>query len=73
MFGWAVEEVQAILSSQVLQEFYVTATRKLAVPLSAERAAAARVRDFARLPLVLVDEVMICAARDGNRSVSLSF
>jgi predicted nucleic acid-binding protein len=72
VFEKAVEDNLAVLSTQVLQEFYVNATRKLAVPLSPERAAA-RVRDFARLPLVRVDEAMILAAIERNRSISLSF
>ena len=72
VFEKAVEDNLVVLSTQVLQEFYVNATRKLAVPLSPERAAA-RVRDFARLPLVRVDEAMILAAIERNRSMSLSF
>jgi predicted nucleic acid-binding protein len=72
VFGQAVENNLVVLSTQVLQEFYVNATRKLAIPLSPERAAA-RVRDFARLPLVRVDETMILAAIERSRSMSLSF
>lgn len=67
-----VEAGRAVLSTQVLQEFYVNATRKLAEPLSPE-AAEAQVRDFARLPLVRVDEAMILAAIERNRDMSLSF
>lgn len=72
VFERAVEKDLAVLSTQVLQEFYVNATRKLAVPLSPERAAA-RVQDFARLPLVRVDETMILAAIERHRSMSLSY
>jgi len=72
VFDRAVEDNLAVLSTQVLQEFYVNATRKLATPLSQGRAAA-RVRDFARLPLVRVDEAMILAAIERNTSMSLSF
>ncbi len=72
VFERAVEDDLAVLSTQVLQEFYVNATRTLAVPLSPERAAA-RVRDFSRLPLVRVDETMIIAAIERHRSMSLSF
>lgn len=72
VFDRAVEDNLAVLSTQVLQEFYVNATRKLTTPLSPERAAA-RVRDFARLPLVRVDEAMILAAIERNRDMSLSF
>ena len=56
----------------MLQEFYVNATSRLAVPLSTERAAA-RVRDFVRLPLLRVDETMIIAAMERHRSMYLSF
>ncbi len=67
-----VEAGRAVLSTQILQEFYVNATRKLAEPLSAE-AAEEQVRDFARLPLVRTDEVMILAAIERHRSMSFSF
>lgn len=67
-----VEAGRAVLSTQVLQEFYVNATRKLAEPLSPE-IAATQVRDFARLPLVRVDEAMILAATERHGSMSLSF
>jgi predicted nucleic acid-binding protein len=72
VFGRAVDDDSAVLSTQVLQEFYVNATRTLARPLSPERAAA-RVRDFARLPLVRVHETMILAAIERSRSMSFSF
>jgi predicted nucleic acid-binding protein len=71
-FERAIETNLAVLSTQVLQEFYVNATRKLATPLAPERAAA-RVRDLARLPLVRVDEGMILAAIERGRSMSFSF
>lgn len=72
VFGKAVQDDRVVLSTQVLQEFYVNAIRKLATPLSRERAAA-RVRDFARLPLVRADETMILAAIERHRSMSFSF
>ncbi len=72
VFDQAAEDNLAILSTQVLQEFSVNATRKLTTPLSPERAAA-RVRDFARLPLVRVDESMILAAIERSRTMSFSF
>ena len=72
VFERAVEDNLAVLSTQVLQEFYVNVTRRLAVPLSPERAVA-RVRDFALLPLVRVDEAMIIAAIERHRSMSFSF
>jgi predicted nucleic acid-binding protein len=72
LFGKAVEDNRAVLSTQVLQEFYVIATHKLATPLSPGHAAA-RVQDFARLPLVRVDEAMILAAVEGCGSGSFTF
>lgn len=72
VFSEEAEAGRAVLSTQILQEFYVNATRKLAVPLPAE-VAEAQVRDFSRLPLVRVDEAMILAAIERSRSISLSF
>jgi predicted nucleic acid-binding protein len=71
-FERAIETNLAVLSTQVLQEFYVNVTRKLATPLAPERAAA-RVRDLARLPLVRVDEAMILSAIERHRRMSFSF
>lgn len=71
-FRRAVEEERFVLSTQVLQEFYVNATRKLARPLAPERAAA-RVRDLSRLPLVRVDEELVLLAIERHREASLSF
>lgn len=65
-------EAHLVLSTQVLQEFYVTAVRKLAVPLDesdAERA----VQRLARLPVVQVDTQMILDAIATSREQSLSF
>ena len=56
----------------MLQEFYVSVTRKLAEPLPPD-VAEAQVEDFARLPLVRVDEAMILAAIERHGSMSLSF
>jgi predicted nucleic acid-binding protein len=52
---------QAVLSTQVLQEFYVTVTRKLTVPLSPDEALRA-LQDLAELPLVQVDADLITGA-----------
>ncbi len=62
----------AVVSTQVLQEFYVNTTRKLSSPLSPERAEA-RVRDFSRLPLVRVDVNIILSSIARSRSHVLSF
>jgi predicted nucleic acid-binding protein len=67
-----VEADRASLSTQVLQEFYVNVTRKLASPLSPEEAGA-RVRDFSMLPLVQVDAPLILAAIERARPMSFSF
>lgn len=66
------EAWNAVVSTQVLQEFYVNATRKLSGPLSPERAEA-RVRDFSQLPLVRVDVNMILASIARSRRHVLSF
>jgi predicted nucleic acid-binding protein len=67
-----VEAGSAVLSTQVLQEFYVSVTRKLASPLPPE-VAEARVRDFSDLPLVRVDAPLILAAIARSRSLGFSF
>ena len=72
VFSEEVDAGRAVLSTQVLQEFYVNATRKLAEPLSPE-VAEAQVRDFARLPLIRADETMILAAIGRHRTMSFSF
>jgi len=50
-----------VLSAQVLQEFYVTTTRKLVPPLSPEDAEAV-VQRYAGLPLVTADAELVLAA-----------
>jgi predicted nucleic acid-binding protein len=67
-----VEAGHAALSTQVLQEFYVNVTRKLASPLSSE-VAEERIRDFSELPLVHVDASLILAAITRSRSLGFSF
>jgi predicted nucleic acid-binding protein len=67
-----IEAGRAALSTQVLQEFYVNVTRKLASPLPPEMAEA-RVRDFSLLPLVRVDAPLILAAIARSRSLGFSF
>ncbi|MDX1251707.1 MAG: PIN domain-containing protein [Gammaproteobacteria bacterium] len=67
-----VGEGRATLSTQVLQEFYVAVTRKLAQPLPAEVAERA-VRDLAALPLLQVDVSLIQAAIRRCRKSGFSF
>ncbi len=61
-----------VLSTQVLQEFYVTATRKLAVPLPPEVALEA-VKRFAQFHVVYVDTQMVfgAIARSQSHTVSM--
>jgi predicted nucleic acid-binding protein len=60
-----------VVSTQVLQEFYVVTTRKLNPPLSEERAARA-VRGIAKLDVVGVDVPIVLAAVDTSRTAQLS-
>lgn len=64
IFAQQASAGQIVLSPQVLQEFYVTVTRKLARPLSAEAALAA-VTHLSSFQLDQVDGAMVrrCAAR----------
>lgn len=62
----------AVLSTQVLQEFYVSVTRKLAKPLPAAEAEGA-VHDLAALEVVVVDIPMVKQAIAMSRADSLSF
>jgi predicted nucleic acid-binding protein len=61
-----------VLSTQVLQEFYVCVTRKLAVPLDPVAAAQA-VRDLAAWPVVQIDPALILSAIARSRTAQLSF
>lgn len=61
-----------ILSTQVLQEFYVVATRKLARPLAPEIAEQA-VWDFATLPVRQVTPALILLAIRRSTESQLSF
>jgi predicted nucleic acid-binding protein len=61
-----------VVSTQVLQEFYVTATRKLPKPID-PKAAQDIVRDLLEWEVVTVDGEMILAAMDLHRSHGLSF
>jgi predicted nucleic acid-binding protein len=50
-----------VVSTQVLQEFYVTVTRKLKRPLPASEASAA-VQELAKLSVVQIDLAMVLAS-----------
>ena len=72
LFQTHAEAGDILLSTQVLQEFYVSVTRKLARPLDAAVAAEA-VTSFAELPLVQIDSDLIVSAIHRSRSNQLSF
>lgn len=54
-------DAELVISAQVLSEFYVVVTRRLATPMS-ERDAAAAVDELARIPTVVTDAELV---RDG--------
>ena len=72
LFQEHAEAGDILLSTQVLQEFYVAVTRKLARPLDAAVAATA-VSSLAELPLVQIDTSLILSAIHRSRSHQLSF
>ncbi|MCX7142698.1 MAG: PIN domain-containing protein [Proteobacteria bacterium] len=72
LFQRHAEAGDILLSTQVLQEFYVTVTHKLARPLDAA-VAAETVSSFAELPLVQIDSALIVSAIHRSRSNQLSF
>jgi predicted nucleic acid-binding protein len=61
---------QGVISTQVLQEYFVTATRKLKVSWSVARR---KVELFSHLPLVQIDRELILAAIDLNDKHQFSF
>lgn len=62
----------ALLSTQVLQEFFFAVTRKLSIPLPHEQAERA-VRDLAKLPTVQLDAELILEAIATMPRYRLSF
>ncbi len=68
----ALEHGAAVISTQVLQEFLVTVTRKLARPLPAAEAETA-LRRLMELPVVQVDSDLILAAAVSGRRDRISF
>lgn len=62
----------ALLSTQVLQEFFVVVTCKLSVPLPPEQAERA-VRNLARFPTVAVNAEIVLKAIEAMRRYRLSF
>lgn len=72
LFKTHTEAGDILLSTQVLQEFYVTVTRKLARPLSAEQASGTMTA-LAELPGVPVDNQLVLAAVRRSQASKLSF
>jgi predicted nucleic acid-binding protein len=68
----SLERGVAVVSTQVLQEFFVTVTRKLARPLPAAEAESA-LRRLMELPVVQVDPDLILAAAVSARRDRISF
>ena len=63
---------RVVLSTQVIQEFYVAATKKLADPLCPEDAETV-VRNLTALPLIQIDATMILTAIGKSRVLGFSF
>src|SRR6266478_4981298 len=59
-----------VVSTQILQEYFASATRKLAVPAEVARR---KLQLFARFPVVKIDVPDILAAVDLHRLHSISF
>ena len=72
LFETEASDGRALLSTQVLQEFYVSVTRKLAVPLFPEEAEVV-LRHLSLLPVVQINKDMICSAAGRSRMQRLSF
>ena len=72
LLGTHTKAGETLLSTQILQEFYVAVTRKLATPL-AEDAAYEAVRELAVMPTVRVDIPLILSAIQLSRQQKLSF
>ena len=62
----------ALVSGQVLGEFFVTVTRKIAVPMTADEAAEA-VRLISVLPVIGVDLRLVNAGIDAHRRWGVSY
>ena len=72
IYGREARAGRAVLSTQVLQEFYVNVTHKLSPPLSSE-VAEERVRDFSGLTLVRTEADTILSAIVRSREYMLYF
>ncbi|RMH04530.1 MAG: PIN domain-containing protein [Nitrospirae bacterium] len=72
IFSNPEQQQRLVLSTQVLQEFYVAVTRRLAVPLDPATALRA-VQDLAVFPVIQIDPPLILLAIKRSQSVRLSF
>jgi predicted nucleic acid-binding protein len=72
LFEQEAEGGRAVLSVQVLQETYVTLTRKFETPLPPEQAETV-IRNLSELHVVQADSRMVLAAIARSRKESLSF
>lgn len=72
LIGEYGSEGNLVLSTQVLQEFYVVTTQKLSTPMAKEEAAEV-VKDLGEFPLVQVDKGIIGRAMDRHRAGEFSF
>jgi predicted nucleic acid-binding protein len=72
LFRETTRQRLALLSTQVLQEFFVVVTRKITVPLSHGEARRA-VHDLAKIPTVQVSRGIILAAIEMIQRHRLSF
>jgi predicted nucleic acid-binding protein len=67
-----IDTVRLGLSAQVLQEFYVTATRKLRTPMG-HRAAVDWIETLAGFPCVPTDAALVLQAADASRRHRISY
>lgn len=67
-----IEHADFGLSAQVLQEFYVNVTRKIASPLTPD-AALALIEQFRRFPLIWTDYPLIVAGVETSVRFGISF
>ena len=72
LFEDAIDQRQALLSTQVLQEFFVVVTRRLSPPMPHELAARV-IRAFAALQIIRVDPDIIVNAIELTRRYRFSF
>ena len=72
LFESEAQNGRLVISTQVLQEFYVTVTRKLAEPLSAEEAEET-IRRLSTFPVIRIEVEHILGAVQRNQTLGFSF